>query len=149
MWSIEIDTSELVAMAQEADRLLRRETGRAVARACDAGADEAKRSHKFQNRTGELEGSMRGRLTGDLSGLIEATASHASFVEDGTPPHVIEGNPLLAFPGRDGRTVFARKVNHPGTRADHFMQRAEARAEGVLQAGVETAAEEVARMLSK
>src|SRR5678815_3312762 len=42
------------------------------------------------------------------------TAEHASFTDEGTPPHLIEGNPLLAFEW-EGQLVIVRSVMHPGT----------------------------------
>ena len=73
--------------------------------------------------------------------LIEATGQHAdiwSFVNLGTRPHAIEGNPLtfktgykpktLANPARispsggtaSGGKVFAKKVQHPGSEPREF-----------------------------
>jgi hypothetical protein len=58
-------------------------------------------------------------LEDDFSGPVESwvvgsNQEYGPFLEYGTSPHVIEGNPL-AFPGEGGDTVFAQKVNHPGT----------------------------------
>ena len=59
------------------------------------------------------------------SGVLKATADYAKFVHDGTKPHVIrpktEGGVLAFMIG--GRTVFAKKVNHPGTKANPFLQK--------------------------
>ena len=71
-------------------------------------------------KTGELRSSQqvkaslsRGQV---LSSTIEYPSDVASFLEDGTRPHLITGNPLLVFfwP-RVGRVVFFRHVNHPGS----------------------------------
>lgn len=53
---------------------------------------------------------------------VTAKANYARFVHDGTRPHVIRPRnaTVLAFP-IDGRMVFARSVNHPGTRARPFL----------------------------
>ncbi len=40
----------------------------------------------------------------------------------GTPPHVIHGKPLLVFYWkRVGRVVAFPKVNHPGTKPNHYL----------------------------
>src|SRR5262245_5841986 len=57
---------------------------------------------------------------------VEATASYAPFVEEGTRPHQIRpkraGGVLRFKVG--GRVVYARIVNHPGTKATHFLSNA-------------------------
>jgi hypothetical protein len=63
-----------------------------------------------------------------------ASAEYAAFVELGTRPHVIvpRTKKVLRWPatgsatlsGRvasGGQAIFARKVNHPGTKAQPFM----------------------------
>lgn len=54
------------------------------------------------------------------TGEIAFTAEHASYVNDGTSPHQIVGNPLLAFQW-EGQTVIVHSVNHPGTTANPFF----------------------------
>ncbi|UPK64898.1 hypothetical protein MYP14_05980 [Rhodococcus pyridinivorans] len=63
---------------------------------------------------------------------VTATADYAGAVHDGTRPHVIRprNGTHLKFPGRNG-PVFARSVNHPGTRPRPFLRNA---AEQVLRA---------------
>ncbi len=53
---------------------------------------------------------------------IELVNDHrfSGWLEYGTPPHTIEGNPL-AF-DIDGDTVFAKKVNHPGFEGYHILK---------------------------
>ncbi|WP_418346091.1 hypothetical protein [Rhodococcus pyridinivorans] len=67
-----------------------------------------------------------------LSTGVTATADYAAAVHDGTRPHVIRARngQYLKFPGRNG-PVFARSVNHPGTRPRPFLRNA---AEQVLRA---------------
>lgn len=56
---------------------------------------------------------------------VTATANYAKFVHDGTRPHVIrpKNARFLVFEA-GGRTVFAKSVNHPGTRARPFLRNA-------------------------
>jgi len=59
------------------------------------------------------------------TGVLKATAAYALFVHEGTKPHVIRPkNPggVLAFMV-GGNMVFTRKVNHPGTKKNPFLQK--------------------------
>lgn len=67
-------------------------------------------------------------VTGGVSaGGLEA--DYALYVHEGTRPHMIfprRPGGTLAFEV-DGRTVFARSVHHPGTRARPFLRNAATR----------------------
>lgn len=45
---------------------------------------------------------------------VAYTAEHATFTDEGTGPHEIRGNPLLAFEW-EGQLVIVHSVQHPGT----------------------------------
>jgi hypothetical protein len=50
------------------------------------------------------------------------TAEYASYVDEGTGPHEIQGNPLLVFYWQAaGKVVFLRSVQHPGTAATDWF----------------------------
>jgi hypothetical protein len=56
---------------------------------------------------------------------VPDSVPYAIYVSRGTAPHVIYGNPLLAFFwAKTGRTMFLRKVNHPGTKPNPYLQNA-------------------------
>jgi len=110
----------------------------AAERAVEEGAEEAKTSHRFQTRTGKLVDGIQGRLVERTArgGVAEmtSTAPHSQAVNDGTKAHVIEAKDAQALRFQSGgETVFRRRVNHPGTDADPFFDRGEARATGVLE----------------
>lgn len=85
-------------------------------------------------KTGNLGRSiMVGRVTDSYAETI-ATANYAAYVELGTRPHVIRprNKKVLRFaprgqgrlsgsPRSGGSVVFARRVNHPGTKAKPYM----------------------------
>lgn len=79
--------------------------------------------------TGRLRASIKGQLSRTWTLRPQYTIStdveYASFVHDGTRPHVIRPRnaQVLRFVV-DGRVVFARVVHHPGTRARPFIDRA-------------------------
>jgi hypothetical protein len=75
-------------------------------------------------RTGRLRKSIRVKNNTQRKTTISAHFT-ASFVDAGTIAHNIEpkrGSYLAWNSG--GRTIFARKVNHPGQRAKPFRARA-------------------------
>lgn len=79
--------------------------------------------------TGNLRNSIHQepvRVTGSVvSFSVVADADYASYVHDGTRPHVIypKNAKVLAF-SAGGTMVFASKVNHPGTKARPFLRNA-------------------------
>lgn len=64
--------------------------------------------------TGELRDSQVIEQTGDNEWQVVYEAEHATFTDEGTAPHTIEGNPLLAFEW-EGELVIVHSVEHPGT----------------------------------
>lgn len=80
--------------------------------------------------TGRLRSSldMRFRRTGTLRPSVQvfSNVDYAAYVNDGTRPHIIRprnSGGVLRF-RMGGRTVYARYVNHPGTEARPFLDRA-------------------------
>ena len=79
-----------------------------------------------QGGGGSLRQSIRGKMTGVLSGEVTIKSPYAIYVEMGTRPHEIR----YSKPGRDGlynkrtKQGFGRVVHHPGTKANDFMGRA-------------------------
>lgn len=79
--------------------------------------------------TGRLRASIRieSRRTLTLRTIytIGSDVFYAPYVNDGTRPHQIRPKTKKALKFRvGGRTVFAAVVNHPGTRANPFLDRA-------------------------
>jgi len=116
--------------------------------ACEAGAEEARATHKYKDRSAQgLTASTKGYLTGwtaySADGELVADKPYASFVNKGTKPHRIEARrrKSLRWEGEEGEVHFAKSVNHPGTKPDGFMDRGEAKAKQVLEAGAEALVE--------
>lgn len=94
----------------------------------------ANAKHLVRRKTGRLGRSIApGGLT-DTYTIVKATAGYAAYVELGTRPHVIRARPghVLAWPAkgqarlsgsarRGAQMIFARKVNHPGTKPYPFL----------------------------
>lgn len=79
--------------------------------------------------TGRLRASIRVEsrrtLTFRTIYTVGSDVEYAGFVNDGTRPHRIVPRNVQALRFRvGGRIVYARVVNHPGTRARPFLDRA-------------------------
>ena len=68
--------------------------------------------------TGALRQSQQIGIHGAL-GTIRYPGEYASYTDEGTPPHPIVGNPLLAFVWH-GQLVIVHSVNHPGTKGTRW-----------------------------
>lgn len=78
--------------------------------------------------SGRLRDSIsiqRVRGGGGIQVRFVSSAPYAAYVENGTVPHRIEPRQALALHWQsNGQDVFARYVNHPGTKANPFVKRA-------------------------
>lgn len=92
--------------------------------------------------TGEM--SQSGEVSTSAAGTgatasVTFTADHASFQDEGTGPHTIQGSPFLAFE-IGGQTVIVRSVQHPGSTKNRgwFTDRFNELAEPALQAAADS-----------
>lgn len=115
MFKIEVDTSGL--------NLAIGAISKAVANELDDTA------HKVERQAKELvpidTGALRSSISTSGGGLdysITASTPYAKYIEDGTSPHVITGNPYLRWDGQINGPV--KSVNHPGNRAYKYMETA-------------------------
>lgn len=128
-----------------------------VERGVTEGAEQARASHPYHDRSGDLTRSIQGRLErsaarvagGEASGVIVAGKRYASFVEGGTEPHDIEAKgKALRWEGADGEH-FARRVHHPGSPALPFIGPAALKAERVIEVEVGLAEERAAEIMAR
>jgi hypothetical protein len=116
---------------------------RGVQTATEEGAKLAAQTHRYEDQTGLLTSRIKGfieiSVPGSAVGILGAFTDYASFVEGGTRPHEIHGNPYLTFKAKDGTWVTTTMVHHPGTRAYGFMGDAFLKAERILLREVEVA----------
>ena len=106
----------------------RKQTLKGFREAVGDTADDMKRDilRNIPYKTGALKNSIE--INYNKQGqevVIQATAKHAPYVEYGTRAHTIRprNKKVLAFNGASGM-CFAKKVNHPGTKARPFMETA-------------------------
>lgn len=99
----------------------------AINRAISKELDDT--AHKVERQAKELvpidTGALRSSISTSGGGLdysITASTPYAKYIEDGTRPHVITGNPYLIWDGQINGPV--KSVNHPGNRAYKYMETA-------------------------
>lgn len=98
-------------------------------RLAPVGKDDPLGGARADGGPGNLRNHIVKRVVlGDKGVTVLVGVEHVKYAEwvvKGTAPHVIEGKPLLVFfwP-KVGRVVAFPRVNHPGTKANNFMQRA-------------------------
>lgn len=153
MAEFEIDADDLTEALDAYSLELERQMTRAMRNGGAMLAAEA-RARAPRGPTSHLAGSIQGIeptgsfLAGTLSGGAVAIAAYAEYVEAGTRPHEIRPRyrAALRWPALGGFT-FARRVRHPGTRAQPYMEPAlDAVADAIvaeLQAAADLAAARV------
>lgn len=103
---------------------------RIKARAVFAVSDSSRRLQATLKTTSpRVTGTMQNRTSVTADGLTataRAATEYASFVKDGTRPHVIRprrARVLSFFWPQAGGRVFLAKVNHPGARANGWWDK--------------------------
>ena len=99
---------------------------KAVSEALEKSAYEVERTAKelVPVQDGELKRSIESKEVADWEWVIKPTIDwdYAGFIEEGTTPHTITGNPLHW--NRDGEHHYAYSVNHLGNKAYKYMETA-------------------------
>ena len=118
-------------------------------------AEDAKRvgTGRFKNQTGNLRRSIFRRIeNGGARGIVGvgSSAPYGIHVEFGTRPHTIlpKKRRFLAFKSKSGKLVFARRVNHPGSRPLPFMEPALKDNVGRIMKAYERVGEEIIATLA-
>lgn len=91
----------------------------------------------YQSRTFGLRNSIQWATqmgSSSAHAVMRASAPYASFVENGTKPHMIEPKRKQALRFvQNGAVRFSRIVHHPGTTPRPFMAQAQERATPLLE----------------
>ena len=69
------------------------------------------------------KGDLRNSINWNEDG-IWSTSKYFKYVDEGTRPHIITGNPFLAFQ-INGATIITRSVKHPGTKPQNITKKTE------------------------
>lgn len=111
----------------------------------------AKSTNAFKDRTGDGRKSIHGDVSpGYLKAKLSAGKKQIKFIENGTKPHEIRARKarFLSFVV-NGTRVFRRKVQHPGTKATHFMRDAVQTASIEIRRNLQHVADDAARRFSR
>lgn len=154
MFTVEIDEAGLRRAAREgqAQRVL--SAHRAVEIAATEGLAQSKARRRYKDRTGNLTrlATARAVEASPQGGLAEIVwpVPYAAAVDEGTKPHEIRPRrrTFLRFEF-GGSPIFARKVNHPGTRPTGFAGDAAMSAERVLIREVEESFVDLEHLLNQ
>jgi|1185.fasta_scaffold23332_3 hypothetical protein len=123
------EITNLAELERQHDRFLA-ENERAIADALDLagrhGVEHVQQHPEFKPHTGALQKATSYRIVRMSNGRVlklDNSSKHADATDTGAKPHVIlpRRGRFLRFIGRDGRTVFTRRVNHPGNKPYKFM----------------------------
>jgi hypothetical protein len=98
-------------------------------------------------RTGYLVQNW-GFDVGSLQARWYPKAAYAPFVEFGTAPHVIEAKNARVLANAKTGEIFGTRVNHPGTKANPFMERIVASAQPEIETLFVTALDAVNRQIA-
>lgn len=131
-WKMSIDASGLDGLHAALEAKLSGMIQQAVDQLAKEAANRARRA-TFQDRSGVTRQSIEGGLSEgettdkQIVGILKAGGA-AIFLDGGTVAHDIrpksKGRGRLRFETAGGDIVFARKVHHPGTRANPFITEA-------------------------
>lgn len=130
--SVQVNPSGLYAGFNRARSLLDQLLYEALQRTVQLATTYAKTSTLYRSHTYGLRQSIRGFVVGGMTGMmlmpqgrVEARAPYASFVHNGTAPHIIvpRRRQVLRFV-QNGAVRFAPFVQHPGTRRRPYMTEA-------------------------
>jgi len=156
MFSVEIEgLDELQSDWRRASDALVNGLRSGVNRSVEEGAREAKTTHKFKNRTGDAERSIRPvTLSTNAESIVSeiiCDVPYAVILDGGSKPHEItpRRGRWLAWenPDAQGDWHFARKVHHPGTKPDPFFANAYRRANVVVIFDAEVAADKAVAIM--
>ena len=147
---VRVDGRELVESLRRLSPALEAAARTILTQVASFAADAARTSPYFKDQTGALRSSIRRTVRGNFSqrvsaGTFGASSAYASFVETGTPPHIIRARRVdfLRFV-QDGVVRYAKQVQHPGTPGDKptsyktgFMAESQNEAERMIPTFVE------------
>ena len=110
--------------------------------------ERALSEHEWISRTGATEREGIVSSINGLLGVVELATPNAIGLHQGRSPHVImpRNKTILRFPV-NGEFVFARKVNHPGNKAEPFLFNAAEKEEPAIQSRFEATVAKVLRSL--
>ena len=147
MFTLDIDLSEYNRASTRYLSTLSAGAQRATRDAAASSQARIASGAYWTNRTGKTGRSFR--IDADpeaLGATLVSNSKVARFLESGTRPHVItpRRKDALRFVPAGGGAVFARSVNHPGTKPRNYLAAEASASDAPLTAAVERAADAAA-----
>lgn len=142
---ITLNVEECAKSLQEIEQQMQDAARSSLREAAEAAMASIRGTTQFQDRTGNLRRTTRLIEKNDRTVELRTGVPYARWVEFGTSAHVITPktpNGSLRFFVK-GQTVFANKVNHPGTKPRPFMEDAAIAGENALQGSVDRRVDEI------
>ena len=78
---------------------------------------------EYEESTGDLRRSIETHKLSQLEFKVGTNVEYALYIEEGTTPHIINGDPILHW-NRNGVDYYATSVYHTGNKAYKFMEKA-------------------------
>lgn len=139
MIDVRVDVAAFIADLKRIERDITAGARQALGQTAALAVEIAKSTTAFKDQTGKLRASIHRGQKSTWHHFVKASTPYAKFVEEGTRPHPIEARRKAALRFVQAGTLrFAKRVQHPGTKATHFMQKAQ-----------EAAGRELVRMLEE
>jgi HK97 gp10 family phage protein len=132
---------ELQAAFKKAPGIAIGEYARALDRSAKKIEADAKHNAPVNKQSGggNLRQLISSRMEGTSKAIVEARASYAAYVDQGTRPHIISVVSKKVLANKRTGQVFGRVVHHPGTRAQPFFTDAVKGNEGFMNNEFSTA----------
>jgi HK97 gp10 family phage protein len=98
---------------------------------------------------GNLRQKIRPVRINKLKGQVNSKAKYSEYVHEGTAPHIIRVRSRKVLANRRTGQIFGKRVRHPGTRANPFMERALKKSESRINRYFKTAIRNVIKMITR
>lgn len=124
MFEIEFDLSDLNDKAARLVRELAIEGTIAASEAAEASLAHLRSGAYWTNHSGDVARSFH-VVAGPSQASVESDSKIAGWLDEGTDPHPIvasNARALAFYWPRIGGWFFGKSVNHPGTKALHFVE---------------------------
>jgi len=140
---------ELLAATKQAPIVAIKEIGKATKRSIDIVHSKAFRESPVNRQSGggTLRQMIRSKMTSRISGEVSSNANYSIYVHEGTRPHEIRIRNKRVLANKRTGEFFGKRVMHPGTRANPFMQRALNKSIGAINKLFRTAIDNILRSL--
>jgi hypothetical protein len=130
---VEINATELANALKAKPEQIKSGIESGLDESADLAVRTMKAAHNPFSKSGDTLRSIKSISTGDFSRSIGPMTDSdvPKFLEKGTKPHIIMGNPYLSFKGKKGRVILGWKlkkgirpgiVHHPGTTPRPFVE---------------------------